>query len=268
MAPSPKLIQSVARAAQIIECFTEATPKLTLQQISKQTGINVNTARGIVQTLVHYNYISYNEQERLYRLGLIFAEKATLSSVDLTERMIQVIDETMQTVANKLEVSLRLISVDGSDTANVHGVNPKTSRYILNIRENINFPLYASATGKLILSNMVKNKKDAYIDGIEWKKYGKKTITNAEALNTAIKEIAQNEVSYEKEELGHGFSSIAIPIYSKQNEIIYTLSSTGISPIIEDNNEEILSSLREMRKNIVQEFPNMLKENKNKSIEQ
>lgn len=262
MASNPKLIQSVARAAKIIECFTEATPKLTLPQISEQTGININTARGIVQTLIHYNYLSYNEQERIYRLGLIFAEKANLSSMDVTERMIQLVDETMQIVANRLEVSLRLISVDGSDTANVHGVNPKTSRYILNIRENINFPLYASATGKLILSNMVKNKRDAYIDGIDWKKYGEKTIMDVETLNTAIKEIAQTEVSYEKEELGHGFSSIAIPIYSKNNEIIYTLSSTGISSIIKANKEEILSSLREMRKDIVQEFPNILKENK------
>lgn len=268
MASNPKLIQSVARAAKIIECFTEASPKLTLPQISEQTGINVNTARGIVQTLVHYNYLSYNQQERIYRLGLIFAEKASLSSVDLTDRLIQILDETMQIFANRLETSLRLISVDGSDTANVHGVNPKSSRYILNIRENINFPLYASATGKLILSNMVKNKRDAYIDGIDWKKYGEKTITDAETLNTAIKEIDQTGFSYENEELGHGFSSIAIPIYSKSNEIIYTLSSTGISPIIEDSEEKILSSLREMREDIVQEFPNMLKENKNDPNEQ
>jgi len=258
MASTPKLIQSAARAAKIIECFTEATPRLTLNEISEQTEININTARGIVQTLVHYNYLSFDAQERVYRLGLIFSEKAALSSVDLTERMIPVLDESMQNTANELEVSLRLISVDGSDTANVFGVNPRTSRYILNIRENVGFPLHASATGKLILSNMNKSKREAYIKGIEWKGYGRKTIEDAEGLNDSIKMVTEKGYSFEDEELGYGFSSIAIPIYDKSGEIIYTLSSTGISGIMNDNKLDILSRLKEMRELVVQEFPKML----------
>jgi len=262
MASTPKLIQSVARAAKIIECFTEDTPRLTLNEISKQTEININTARGIVQTLVYYNYLSYDTQERVYRLGLIFSEKSALSSMDLTERMIPVLDELMQSTANELGVSLRLISVDGSDTANVFGVNPRTSRYILNIRENVGFPLHASATGKLILSNMKKNKRDTYISGIEWKGYGRKTIEDTENLKNSIKEVIEKGYSYEDEELGFGFSSIAIPIYDKSGEIIYTLSSTGISEIMNDNKMDIFSTLKEMREKVIQKFPKILQENK------
>ena len=47
-----RVIQSVQRAIDIIDCFSEHELKLTLPQISARTGLNINTARGTGQHLV------------------------------------------------------------------------------------------------------------------------------------------------------------------------------------------------------------------------
>ena len=59
-----RVIQSVQRAIDIINCFDEHELKLTLPQISAKLELNINTFRGMVNTMVangllHYVAVGY-----------------------------------------------------------------------------------------------------------------------------------------------------------------------------------------------------------------
>lgn len=47
-----RLIQSIQRAFNIIDCFNNDNTELSLPQISEKVKLHINTTRGIVNTLV------------------------------------------------------------------------------------------------------------------------------------------------------------------------------------------------------------------------
>ena len=46
-----KLIQSVQRSIDILNCFTDASPRLSISEISQRVDLNINTTRGLINTL-------------------------------------------------------------------------------------------------------------------------------------------------------------------------------------------------------------------------
>lgn len=241
--PKYKLIQSLSRAFAIIDCFDRNNQALTLNEIAEKTDLNINTTRGLVQTLLYYNYLAYDKESNLYRLGIIFLEKAELAEYDQTQRLIDLIESDMQNIANEYNTSIRILTIEGTNIANSEIINPRQSRYLLQIRDNVDFPLYASATGKLLLSEANDRFRKNIIDNLDWRKYGKNTITNEEDLLTALKETKDQGYATEFDELGDGFSSLAFPIFI-DDELRFSLSATATTEIVQRNLDQLVEDMK------------------------
>jgi len=253
LASKYKLIQSLSRAFSIIDCFNENERELTLNEISQKVDLNINTTRGLVQTLLHYNYLSYDEEDNTYRLGLVYIEKADIAQFDYTEKIIQLIRSDLQKIADKYSVSSRLLSIDHLSTTSIIVRRPSRSRYILAIHDQTDFPLYASATGKLILAYMDKKERDEVLSRMKLVKYGKKTILDRTELEENLDKIAAEELAFEREELGDGYSSIAVPIF-KDDDLVYSVSVVGTTQIVAGNAEDIIHDLQAIKKDIYEKF--------------
>ena len=70
------LVQSVARAAQIINCFRTAR-ELGISEIAAEMDLNKSTVFGLVNTLVRYGYLEQTENKK-YRLGITLFELGNL----------------------------------------------------------------------------------------------------------------------------------------------------------------------------------------------
>ena len=68
----PKLIQSLQRAFEIINCFDFDTKYLSINEIALKVDLNPNTVRSIVQTLVFFGYLNHNKKDNNYSLGYIY----------------------------------------------------------------------------------------------------------------------------------------------------------------------------------------------------
>lgn len=249
MAAKYKLIQSLSRAFAIIDCFTTDKKELTLNEISETLELNINTTRGLVQTLLHYDYLSYDKELNRYRLGKIYIEKAEIAQFDYTEKIINIIKSDLQNLADKYRVSSRLITVDNLSTINVLERRPSRSRYILTIHNQSDFPLHASATGKLILANLDKTEQNRVLKNMRWVNYAKHTSMNREELEGQLIEIKNSEISMEEDELGDGYSAIAIPVY--QDDILaYSISVASTTQIIQDYYDELVQKMMEIRETI------------------
>lgn len=249
MSSNYKLIQSLSRAFSIIDCFSEDKKTLTLNEISEMLTLNINTTRGLVQTLLHYNYLSFDELNRKYRLGSIFLEKSEIAQYDYTEKIIQIIGGDLQRLADKYYVSTRFHSVENLSITTIIERRPSRSRYILAVHNQTDFPLNASASGKLILAHLNERHLKQVLANIRWEKYGKNTIVSQEILENQLIEIAKNDVSFEEDELGDGYSSIAIPVF-KEEQLIYTISVLSTTQLIKDSYENLLKELYEIREKI------------------
>lgn len=253
MKKNQRLIQSLSRAFSIIECFDEENKELTLNDISEMVDLNINTTRGLVQTLLYYNYLTFDQKDRYYRLGSIFLEKTEIAQYDYTEKIIDMIRSDLQHISDKYSVTSRFHSVENVTITTLLERSPSRSRYVLSIHLQTDFPLYASASGKLILANLSASHRKDILDKTRWEKYGSDTILDRKTLEEQLKEIAETDVSVEKNELGHGYSSIAIPVF-KESKMVYTISAFSTTQLIKEAYEELLAELRTIR-NKIYELP-------------
>lgn len=242
----PKLIQTLTRAFAIIDCFSKSSPALTLNEISKQTQLNINTTRGLVQTLVFYGYLSYDKEDNLYRLGTVFLEKYRLADFDRTEEIINLIEGDMLNLANDHQMSVRILLIRGTTVGTVHVVNPVHTRYFVSIQHNVYFPTYASSSGKLLLAHLDESLLKQVTNSFEWIPYAKNTITTEAKLYQELEIIREQGYSYEDEELGNGFSSIAVPIFV-DGKLLYSLSATATTETFKENEEDALDKLLTMK---------------------
>lgn len=253
MAKKPNLIQSLARAFSIVDCFTVQEKELTLNEISERVDLNINTTRGLVQTLLYFHYLAYDSKSSQYRLGKIYLEKAEIAQFDITEQTIQLVRNDLQELADQFKVSARLISINDLSTSTVHESRPSRSRYYLTIHKQTDFPLYASATGKLILAYLDRDRFQQVVKDIAWMQHGQSTILDAKTLKTHVEKIAKDGISYETDELGDGYSSIAIPVFLN-SKLTFSLSVVSTTQIIDENKEALIASLNDIHNKIQEHF--------------
>lgn len=125
-----RVIQSVQRAIDIINCFSEHELKLTLPQISARTGLNINTARGLVNTLLANGYLEHIPDGNFYMLGPVFLPKADLAAMNDIDRLRSRVRPKLELIADHFQVSARMQRISNDNIFAVEVVNPIDSHYI------------------------------------------------------------------------------------------------------------------------------------------
>lgn len=234
-----KVIQSIQRAVNILNCFDNEHLELSLNTISQKVDLNINTTRGLVNSLVANDLISHNTKNNTYSIGNYFLLKSNLIVKNNINRAKDLSFDILDNLADTFNVSSRLqiITSDNIFTANI--VNPKNSHYILTSTQESNFPLHATSSGKLLL--LYRQKK---LENLKLERFTENTITDTELLKKELEQININRYSTEYDEIGFGVSSIAVPIFDNNGFIFGTISVTALTPIIKKLKNEIVKELK------------------------
>lgn len=252
MEKSVRVIQSVQRAIDIINIFDDdQNYNLTLNEISSKLGLNINTTRGLVNTLVVNGFIKHNLEKNTYSLGLIYIPKANILNSHNMEIIRALVKTNLDNIAEKYEVSARLQIISNSSMFTVETSNPSNAHYVVFTKMHKTFPLNATSSGKLFL---LYNEKQLnyYLANMDDTKYTENTITDKNTLLKELETIKERGYSLEIEEMGRGVSSIAVPILLK-NDVLYgtisiTASTTIIDFIYKNSLDEVLNDLNSSAK--------------------
>lgn len=243
MTKNVNLIQSIQRAINILNCFDKQNTELGLNEISKMTDLNVNTTRGIVNTLLANSLLSHNKINNVYSLGYFFMSKYNLLVNKIIEEAIKISNDTMYKISDKMNVTTMLQVIDYDNIYTVNTANPKNSHYILTSTHSYNFPLHATSSGKILLAY-----KNHLLDQIDFSVFTENTITDISTLKKELENILLNGYSTEIDEIGFGISSIAVPILDNNGALFGTLSVTALTPIILKIRNEVIEMLKEQSK--------------------
>lgn len=134
-----KPIQSIQRAVQILDCFTPTTPSLPLAAISERTGLNINTARGIVNTLVESQLLLRDRESGFYKLGYYFMTKASMIRQDI-DRYVELFKPLVDAVAEKYHFSASLQMVYQNQIFSVYCAYPTKQAYYIVMSEYTDLP--------------------------------------------------------------------------------------------------------------------------------
>ncbi len=239
-----KPIQSIQRAVNIIDCFTEERFELTLNEISELVNLNINTTRGLVNTLVAYNLINHN-LNNTYSLGFYYFSKIELIQKNNISLAKEVSFKYLTDLAEKYQVSSRLNIVSSNNIFTLTIVNPKNNHYLLLSNQEAPLPFHATSSGKILLAYENKNMKN-----LELKKFTNSTITSINELEKHLIQIKEGGYSTEIDEIGFGISSIAVPIFNKDGLLFGTISITALTPLIKNIIEIVPDEMKKISKEI------------------
>jgi DNA-binding IclR family transcriptional regulator len=156
-------VRVLDRAVDVLTCFTETNASLSLQAISKKTGIHKATAFRILSTLVNEKILDQPASEALYELGFFALRCADtiLDSNELRRRALPI----MVLLRDELNETVVLALRRGNSTMNVDKV--VSHQGIIEAPTiGIDTPLHESPAGLAILTTFAEGEIDQYLKAV------------------------------------------------------------------------------------------------------
>lgn len=246
---SPKLIQSVQRAIDILNCFSNSKPDVSINEISERTNLNVNTARGLINTMVANNLLIMDRTTNTYRLGSFFLGKAGIIQAQIRSYIIMC-KPLMNALAEKYHITVSLQIVNQDEIVSIYCAYPISTSYYITLSEYTPLPEYVTSSGKLLLTYTLLPARPHMLDEITFTPYTPHTIKNKEELQTQLREILVKGYSTEREEFNEDVSSIAVPFFNYNKELIGTISVTVFASAMPRMEANLAKDLKQIAKQI------------------
>lgn len=114
------------------------------------------------------------------------------------------------------------------------------------IKPGSSFPLYAGASGKVILAFLPDAECGRLLKGLRLKRIGPRTPTDHRALQRELKRIRQEGYAFSEEEMSVGAWALAVPIRDSSGRCVASLGVAG--PLFRLNRDRIGEHARLLRK--------------------
>ena len=189
------IIQSVAKAMQLLEVLSQARRSMSLTELSQKTGWPRSTVFGLLTTMRQAGVIAQREDGR-YALGLKLFEYGC--SVSSSWNISNIARPYMAKLCAETDASVVLSVYDSGDVvildqAEGHG----SFRIVLDLGSRL--PLHATSQGKLFLSAMSPSAV-AQVFSEPLTLYTPHTISDLETISGELEQIRQNGYAIENGE--------------------------------------------------------------------
>lgn len=214
-----KTIQSIDRAAMILD-YVSKNQNCRLIDISKALDIKTTTLHALIGTLEYLGYINKNSSNqyslgyKLFELGKIYESSLTLKDI---------CDPYMNNLVNSYRETSHLAVLTKDKVQYIHKVE---STHALRLTSKVGCidELNLTASGKAILSNMDNKTKESLLSQAKFLSLTESTITDREKLEEELVLTKKRGYALDMEEYEIGLNCIAVPIFSKENKPIASIS--------------------------------------------
>jgi DNA-binding IclR family transcriptional regulator len=197
-----------ARALSVLGAFSAVTPRLTLSQISRATGLPVATVFRLAGELELAGFLQRDEAN-YYSLGIRLWEMGLLTPVHGRLREI-----AMPYLLNLQYVTKETVQLAVSDGLDAVYVEKLTSEIGVPIQSRIGsrIPLHATAVGQVLLAYADAALIDQIVD-LPLTTYTDSTITTKKALLRELSNVRDRGYAFSSSEYVPGAVAIAAPVF-------------------------------------------------------
>jgi len=206
----PSAVRTVNRICEILNCFSREQPVLSLTAISQRLGLPKSTVHRLLGALLSQGLLARSADGSSYRLGyqLMYWGMLAQASLNLRAEALPILSELCQASGETAILSVR----DGNDGICVEMVE-SSQPVRLEMRVGRRLPLYAGASGKVLLAFLPEPEIRRIVSQIELTPLRPNTITQADALFRELAAIRQRGYATSFEETDSGAMGVAAPVY-------------------------------------------------------
>lgn len=217
----PGPIQSVERAAAIVQLVAESSAPLGLTEVADSLDLAKATAHGLLRTLQEVGFLDQDTTTGKYAVGagLLDLAGGHMDPNDLRSHAMNWADS----LASRTGESVRIAAfLSGKVTIVHHVFRPDDTLQQLEVGARI--PVHATALGKALLAwgGFPGGRPDAEFEG-----YTQHTITNPRDLSRRLVDVRRQGWSCDVEEHLPGEASIAAPLRGAVGRVVGSIGITG-----------------------------------------
>ena len=214
--------QSIERTISILNCFLGEKDALTMTDIAKKTGIPIPTASRITRLLAQEEYLSRNEDNKLFRIGrklymLGYRGKTedTLRNI-VYDALVKLRDEFGETAAAYVRMDGARRCLEKAEAFNDFRYSPIVGA---------EYSMAIGSGAKVFLAFLGEKEKDEILSDV--KPLTPYTIMDKETLEKEFADIRKNKLAKSFGEYCMEFYSFASPVFNAKSEVICSIAVTG-----------------------------------------
>ena len=243
------VINSVLRAAMILESFNFNKSTYTNSELSKKLGLSKSMVTRLLCSLEKAGFIERDSKtkefrltHRLFRIGNVY-----ISQIDFHKEAMPLLLElstlSKETVHLAILNQFRVFYLDKVDSF---------QSIRMASRSGNTAPSYCTGVGKVLLANLNEYQIENFFRSIELIRYTPNTICNPEELKLHLKRIRGQGFAIDDSEHEVDIKCVAAPIRDKNSEVIAAISIAGPSfrMVREKIEDEFISAVKKTVKDI------------------
>ncbi|WP_461832532.1 IclR family transcriptional regulator [Aquifex sp.] len=234
------VIQNVHIALDIL--FLLGKKPYTFERLQEELRVSKQKLTKILNFLKENEWVSYDEENKLYRLGIKNFElgMAYLNHLDIKKAAKPILnyiaDKVKENVYLTTRVAYEVLYIERSEVDREVRILSRYGRVL---------PLYASASGKIYLSHFDKREIEDYFRSVKWIKHTPNTKT-PEELKKELMKIKEEGYATNLEEYEEEVVSSAVPVYDYAGNVKYTI--TVVAPSYRMKEEDLLTWVKDILK--------------------
>ena len=217
-------VNSVTKALRILECFTTATPEMTLTQLSRELDMPKSTLLNLLRTLEEAGYVYRTRQSQSYRLGFKIMELSysMRSAFPIVQFALPLMEEMQLATGEFIYLTTHI----NGRVLYLECVYPRKRTVGYSITGKT-LPMHCTGCGKAMLSLFTTEQVDSVIRtwGLERKTLN--TITDRNALLRELESSRIRGYALDQEEETPGVKCIAMPVRASDGSAAGAISISG-----------------------------------------
>ncbi len=226
---------SIARVLEIIEAVSKAERPLSPGDLALQLNIPKPSIHRLIQQLEADNYLQTNMRgllvpaDRLHDIAL---------GVLYTSRFKALRQAILKNLASKIGETCGIAIPDGTEMIYYDRVQTNWPLQV-HLPVGSRTPVWCTASGKLYLSSLPKERRHRIINNLPLEKMARNTLIDPETLEHSLLDIQQNNLGIDNEEFVDGMVACAVPIKDHDGRLFACLFTHA--PVIRKSLDELQS---------------------------
>jgi DNA-binding IclR family transcriptional regulator len=214
---------SLLRGFAILDLFDQERPELSTAEVAARLELGHVTAHRFLRTLEHAGALAC-VRKGVYRLGYRLTDLGERAA--RSPQLATVLRPILRALANDLgESTMATRFVNGEVECIATGGSGRA--LFVDMRVGARLEAYATANGKLWLSQLRPTDLEAYLDAVRLEPVGRNTLTDRDALLAELERVRERAYAVNASEREDGLSALAVPIVSRTGTMVAGMSVFG-----------------------------------------
>ncbi|PNE17920.1 transcriptional regulator, IclR family protein [Mesotoga sp. Brook.08.YT.4.2.5.1] len=217
-------MQSVERIVRIVNSFSLEKSKLSLDDLTKKSGLPKATVYRIAEALCKEHMLEKDTLTSTYRIGIKLFELGSLYLSSM--RLKDVAFTEMEKLHLKTGETIHMGILDGNEVVSIEGFESSRSLHT-KLLIGKRAPLYCTAVGKAILAFLPDADREEMIEALDLVPQTSRTITDKNTLREELETIRLRGTAFDKGENEEGVACVGAPVFDSSGEVVASISISG-----------------------------------------